>query len=53
MHYLWGFWSLAKIYKAKGEIDKYQSEVRQIKTLDYKKNKHFSEEFEAALKIQA
>ncbi len=53
VHYIWGFWSLAKIYKAMGNMDKYQSEVQQIKTLDYKTNKHFAQEFEAAIKNQA
>lgn len=51
-HFLWAFWSLAKIYKAMGNIDQYQSQVNRIKTLDYKKNKHFAKEFEEALKSQ-
>lgn len=38
-HYLWAFWSLAKIYKANGNLDKYHAEVQHIKTLDYKNNK--------------
>lgn len=46
IHYLWAFWSLAKIYKANGNLDKYQSEVAHIKTLDYKQNKYFAKEFE-------
>lgn len=46
IHYLWAFWSLAKIYKANGKVDKYQSEVAHIKTLDYKQNKYFAKQFE-------
>ncbi len=46
IHYLWAFWSLAKIYKANDNLDKYQSEVNYIKTLDYRKNKYFAKEFE-------
>lgn len=46
IHYLWAFWSLAKIYKANGNLDKYQSEVAHIKTLDYKQNKYFAKQFE-------
>ncbi len=49
-HYLWSFWSLAKIYKAGGQTDKYTATVNHIKTLNYKKNKHFTKEFEEALK---
>lgn len=46
IHYLWAFWSLAKIYKASGHLDKYQSEVAHIKKLDYKQNKTFAKQFE-------
>jgi lipopolysaccharide biosynthesis regulator YciM len=46
IHYLWAFWSLAKIYKANGNLDKYKAEVDHIKTLDYKQNKYFSKEFD-------
>ncbi|MES2672916.1 MAG: tetratricopeptide repeat protein [Pseudomonadota bacterium] len=46
IHYLWAFWSLAKIYKANGNLDKYQAEVDHIKTLDYKQNKYFAKQFE-------
>lgn len=46
IHYLWAFWSLAKIYKANGNLEKYNSEVAHIKTLDYKQNKYFAKQFE-------
>jgi len=49
VHYLWAFWSLAKIYKANGSLDKYQSVVNHIKTLDYKQNKSFAKQFEEEL----
>ncbi len=51
VHYLWSYWSLAKIYKASGQLDKYQSEVAHIKTLDYKQNRYFAKQFEEESKI--
>lgn len=50
IHYLWAFWSLAKIYKASGDLEKYKTEVAFIKALDYKQNKYFAKEFDEALK---
>lgn len=50
VHYLWGFWSLAKAYKAANQMQEYQQVVKQIKKLDYKKNKEFKRDFEAGIK---
>jgi tetratricopeptide (TPR) repeat protein len=45
-HYYWSFLSLAKIYKANGDLDKYQSQMDHIRTLDYKQDKYFAKVFE-------
>ena len=50
IHYFWAFWSLAKIYKANGSLEKYNEVVAHIKTLDYKRDKYFAKEFDDAIK---
>jgi tetratricopeptide (TPR) repeat protein len=50
VHYLWGLWSLAKAYKKANQMQEYQALVKQIKKLDYKKNKVFKREFESGIK---
>lgn len=47
IHYFWSTWSLAKGYKAIGQLDKYETLVKQIKSENYKQNSPFAKEFEA------
>lgn len=46
-HYFWASWSLAKAYKAIGNVEKYELLINQIKSQDYRKDKAFAKEFEA------
>lgn len=48
IHYFWSTWSLAKGYKAIGQLTKYNDLVNSIKTMDYKKNTAFAKEFDSA-----
>lgn len=48
-HYFWSTWSLAKAYKAAGQIAKYDELVKAIKTMNYKKDAAFSKDFEAGV----
>jgi hypothetical protein len=53
VHYFWGIWSLAKAYKANGDLEKYQQQVDRIKAQDYQRNKAFAKEFNVELKNSA
>ncbi len=46
-HYFWSYWTLAKLYKAGGNQDKYNAEVARIKSMDYRWHKSFAKQFDA------
>ncbi len=50
IHYFWSFWSLAKLEKENGNIEQYRNIVAKINSMNYKSDKYFAKEFEAATK---